>query len=312
MPDRWPACRGPVEGVEEGEAKMSPLPAAAAETLMSPLGGQNVTAARTQLCHPNRQGREEVEPSEPPPSSLPPPSSGPAARGAAASTGEGASEIKETEAMNGDSRIDTKNWGVAIRAVYAAWVEREALSADRRELFDRQAERLADGGDIEAWTHRQNGTVVPAEDRRRVFALGLRNLRDGTSRTLRGGVMYAVAKHIAGTEHAAVVAKGSAAVTPGSDRNRAEPAAAVTPVCVLVARPEHGGAVGENPVERWERENPEECVPLRNRVAAQLVRDAGGWQVSEAVLRMMGRAQYEQLVLGRLHREATLVAAGCA
>ena len=42
------------------------------EAPMSPQPGQNVTAARTQLCHPNRQGRESSEPSAPPPSDAPP------------------------------------------------------------------------------------------------------------------------------------------------------------------------------------------------------------------------------------------------
>jgi hypothetical protein len=104
-------------------------------------------------------------------------------------------------------------------AMWRAWIEwrgGDELPPDRRQSFDRQAKALASGEDLNAWTHPVNGAIVRSGDRLRIFKLGLEHLQDMTSRTLRGGVMYAVTKcyrtpkPIPGTEYAVIVARGLA------------------------------------------------------------------------------------------------------
>jgi hypothetical protein len=215
--------------------------------------------------------------------------------------GEGAREIDQDHRhseVNCESRIADP-----IRAAYFAWTGRHEFRPDRLSLFDRQAERLASGEDLEAWTHPQNGTVVPPEDRPRVFGFGLHHLQDVLSHTLRGGVMYAVAKHyrtpppVPGTEHAAVLARGSAEEDSGRSSSHAQSVAAPIELSRILGGRRATRPLEEDSIQRWEREHVDECVKLRERVARQLAAEVRERQVSEHTLRIMGRAQYSRLVL---------------
>ena len=285
---------------------LSPLDSRAA---MSGHTGQNVRAARTQPRHPNRQGRETTEPSAPPPSSLPPPAALPeiAAPPGRADGGRESHSIDEREELR---RECCARCGEGIRAAYAAWPGRERVAPESRDRFERQVERLATGEDDEAWTHPRSGAVVPAEDRARMFGLGLGLVADGTSRSPRGGVMYAVAKHyrvpppVAGTEHAVVVAQGTAAEEPGGQRQQTATPRALVAVGVVIGAQDGKPTTTEDPVECWERDHARESAALREDVARQLAADVKERQISERTVRMIGRAQYRQLVLQRLGARA--------
>jgi hypothetical protein len=290
---------------EGREDNMSPLEIAPSNARMSAQGGQNVSGARTTLCHPNRQGREGFKPSEPPPSGLPRPSAlHPIA--SVYATREGGRDGLSIEENNGEGREQDHQLVRQMLGLCAAWAANECLPKVRVALFNRQAERLASGRDVEAWTHLQNGAVVPPADRLRILGLGLRNFGDGTSHTLRGGVMYAVAKHyripppVAGTEHAALVARATAEEGPRLTQARARPAATPT-VLASVLRGRTARAVPEeDPVEGWERCHAEESAILREQIARELAADVGQRQISERILRSMGQAQYRHRVLQHL------------
>jgi hypothetical protein len=206
----------------------------------------------------------------------------------------------------------------AVWRAWTGWAGRGTLSADRRRAFDLQAERLASGADSEAWTHPLNGAVVSYEDRPRLLKIGLEHLENMTSRTLRGGVMYAVAKHyrtpppVLGTEHAAVLAGAIAGESPGRNRSSTGPTAMVTLASILL--PPNGAAhtADEDPVERWERECPEESMKLRDRIARQIAAEVGGRKISEQTLLLMGRAQYRHLAIQQIRDQQPIGSgAGC-
>jgi hypothetical protein len=222
-----------------------------------------------------------------------------------AANGEGGRELKYS--TRGKRVLDPLAGGgaEAIRGAYDAWTGRSSFPLDRLNRFGREAERLASGEDVEAWTHPQSGAVVPTRDRARIFAEGLRHVEEGTSHSLRGGVMYAVAKHyreppaLAGTEHASVIACGIPAETPGQSRQQAGGASAPVRIGVLLGA-EDGLSAGEAAVERWEREHPDEAATLREQVSRQLAAEVGMRQISPRTLQIMGHSQYRQLVLQRL------------
>ena len=95
-----------VQASEAREEKMSSLASAAPGAPMSPQPGQNVGAARTRLCHPNRQGREGKEPSIPPPAVSPHPWRPTAAGGnLGCETGEGGEKTGDHERGDGEAPL---------------------------------------------------------------------------------------------------------------------------------------------------------------------------------------------------------------
>jgi hypothetical protein len=158
---------------------------------------------------------------------------------------------------------------------------------------------------------------VPAGDRPRIFKLGLQHLEGRTSRTLRGGVMYAVAKcyrtppPVPGTEYAAVVARGLAGEDPGRYRSPGGSTVIVAAASILQRPTEFSRDADGDPVERWEREFPEESEKLRERIARQIAVEVGGRRISEKTLLLTGQAQYRHVALQRIRqREPVLVGVG--
>lgn len=183
-----------VQVSEPREDKMSPRLSSASGAPMSRQPGQNVRAARTQLCQPNRHGREGKEPSIPPPSDSshhqrPLTVADPPPNGENGENGEGGGKPGENERGDGETPRARPSPVEIIWRAWAGRTGRKELPAERRQSFDRQAERLASGHDLEAWTHPVNGAVVPSDDRRRIFKLGLQHLEGMIRRTLQGGVM---------------------------------------------------------------------------------------------------------------------------
>jgi hypothetical protein len=190
-----------------------------------------------------------------------------------------------------------------LRAAYAAW-------AAGRPRFDQQAERLISGEDAAAWTHSKNGAVVPPSDRLRILRMGFDHVNHGTSDTLRGGVMYAVAREYRvpppapGSEAAAIAAAGDSAETPG--RNRAGEAA--NPALAPIRAALNGGPPSAPPapppaaaddalIRAWEEAHPKECARLRTEVADQLELDTKDRAISAAALRGIGLGMYRAKVL---------------
>ena len=307
----------PTQSLRPREDKMSPLDSAP-EAQMSPLPGLNVRAARTQLCHPNRQGREVIEPSIPPPSdsSLHPQDALVGGRPPDGENGEGGKRLLEDRRGISDGHPTVESSTDVLWLSWTRWVGRQKLPPARRRAFELQAKALASGEDLEAWTHPQNGVIVPSSDRLRLFNLGLQHLQDMTSRTLRGGVMYAVAKcyrtppPIQGTEYAAVVARGSAGEYPGRSRSRAANESKTLMAAATILQPpsQPGHPADYDPVDSWEREYPDESVKLRDEVLRQIAAEVHGRRVSEQTLQLAGRAQYRHLVLRRIAERKTTVA----
>jgi hypothetical protein len=110
---------------------MSPLLSATPEPPMSPQPGQDVRAALTQLCHPNRQGREGKEPSIPPPSDSshhqrPPTVAGGTPDG---ENGEGGEKTEDDERGDGEAPGAPSGPAEITWRIWAGWAGREGLPA---------------------------------------------------------------------------------------------------------------------------------------------------------------------------------------